>query len=326
MACYHPLWAIKLPRVDKPKVFAELEEPPNFYIDEETGEMIEPFQIPCGRCIGCRLEYSRQWANRCVMESMSYPKDQSWFVTLTIDDEHLEVTSHGFATVKMDDVTKFMKALRQHWQRAHGVSDNIRFYAASEYGDESMRPHYHVLIFGLPLYDLKKYSNNHQGDVIYTSEELDSVWKKGSVKVAEFNWNTAAYTARYVMKKVKGMDAGVYQAMDIEPERVRMSRCPGIGAEFLSRHKDYIYHYDQIVLPSSGGKAHAVAPPKYFDRKIKEIDPDFFERLKSGRKARAEVHQQQIEQELGYDPIEYRRNQEEAKTNSMLIFRRKGEL
>ena len=46
-------------------------------------------RLSCGQCIGCRLESSRQWAIRCVLESKLYDSELNWFMTLTYDDAHL---------------------------------------------------------------------------------------------------------------------------------------------------------------------------------------------------------------------------------------------
>lgn len=285
---------------------------------------VETLELPCGHCIGCRLEYSRQWANRCVLESLMRPMSLNWFLTLTIDDDCIGeyVTKNGFATVRNNDISKFMKALRQHWAKVHGVESKIRFFAASEYGDESMRPHYHILVFGLPLYDLEFYKNNEQGDVLFKSAELYSIWKKGFVTVGEFNWNTAAYTARYVMKKAQGKMGAYYDALDIEPEKTRMSRRPGIAVEFLEANIDNIYDLDEIVLPASKGKLHAISPPKYFDKKLEIVNPLLYEHVKSQRDRIAKLRELSESQAHGYDPLEYLEVKESHKEKSLKIFRR----
>lgn len=328
MACYHPMKAIRKKGEKTYKIMPKSDDTRDWipYVDKSTGEYYDQILLPCGKCIGCRLEYSRQWANRCVLESLDHPRETNWFLTLTFNDNCLKdyVNDRGFATVRTDDITTFMKALRGRWSTQHNV-DGIRFFGASEYGDESMRPHYHILVFGLPLYDLVKYKNNFQGDVIYSSEELDHVWKRGFVRVAEFNWNTAAYTARYVMKKANGMNACFYDALGIEPEKTRMSRMPGIGQGYLEKHIHEIYELDEIVLPASaGGKLQVISPPKYYDRKLESIDPVWLARLKADRNRVAELRAQAAGQQHGYDPYEYLAIQEESKLTSLNVFQRKG--
>lgn len=285
---------------------------------------VETLELPCGRCIGCRLEYSRQWANRCVLESLSNPSCCNWFLTLTFEDDYLKdkINDRGFATVHNDDISIFMKALRQRWAKVHNVGSKIRFFGASEYGDETMRPHYHILCFGLPLYDLEYYKNNSQGDVLYKSKELDEVWKCGFVTVAEFNWNTAAYTARYVMKKVEGKMGAFYDALGIEPEKTRMSRRPGIAAEYLNANINTIFDLDEIVLPASKGKLQVISPPKYFDKKLEVLNPLLYEYVKSQRDRIAKLRELSESQAHGYDPVDYCAIKEYHKENSLKIFRR----
>lgn len=332
MPCFQPLRAIRKKDSDQYRIIPfdrrkahRAEFLP--YVDKVTGEWIEPIDLPCGKCLGCRLEYSRQWANRCVLESILHPKGCNWFLTLTIDDDHLEdyVTTKGFATVKTDDITKFMKNLRRHWEFHHGVTEGIRFFGASEYGDKSMRPHYHILVFGCPLFDLEYYKSNKQGDTLYRSRELDSVWKKGFVTVGEFNWNTAAYTARYVMKKAQNVDInqGFYEALDIEPEKTRMSRRPGIAQPFFERNIKEIYQLDEIVLPAlPGGKLNVISPPKYFDKKLRDLDEAFYSRMKDQRKRIAELRELSKSQSHGYDPFEYLEIKERSKRDSLTVLTR----
>lgn len=300
-------------------------------IDKATGEVIGRYvEIPCGRCLGCRLEHSRQWANRNVLESLAYPQDQSWFLTLTFDDDSLKpyIKTSGFASVRNDDISVFMKALRGRWSGVHNVSEGIRFFGASEYGDESMRPHYHLLVFGLPLYDLEYYKTTEQGDDLYISRELDDVWQKGFVTVGEFNWNTAAYTARYVMKKAEGLSPKVYDDFGIEPERTRMSRRPGIGTSYFEKFAPDFYDLDEIVLPAKKGKLNVIPPPKAFDRKIKhllELGESFvtrsgrsFDHIIADRNRIAEMRQKIENQSHGYDPLDYLTIKEEAKARQII--------
>ena len=117
--------------------------PPGFVLPPDP-KMVS---FPCGQCIGCRLDYSRQWADRIVMESMSYP-GRSWFFTLTYSDENLPVSDLGTFTLYPRDVELFMKRLRREY------GEGVRFFLAGEYGDQSARPHYHACVMNLSLLDL----------------------------------------------------------------------------------------------------------------------------------------------------------------------------
>lgn len=233
-------------------------------------------EIPCGKCIGCRLEYSRQWANRCMLELQYH--DSAYFVTLTYDEEHIPISYYpdsetGEAlpsqTLCKTDFQLFMKRLRKKF------GENIRFFAAGEYGSTTFRPHYHAIIFGLKLDDLVLYKCQ-RGFNYYNSQSLQDIWSRnvgsnrsprydplGYAVVAPVTWETCAYTARYVMKKLKGPEADFYTDFALEPPFTLMSRNPGIAYQWYVDHPDYRqYDYINIATETGGRKFR---PPKYFD-------------------------------------------------------------
>lgn len=73
MACFYPLAAWQTDDGD--------------IVFKERGAIKRALTLPCGQCVGCRLERSRQWAVRCMHEASLY--DQNAFVTLTYDQDHL---------------------------------------------------------------------------------------------------------------------------------------------------------------------------------------------------------------------------------------------
>ena len=253
--------------------------------------------LPCGCCLGCRLDYSRQWANRCYCESLMY--HQNYFLTLTYDDNHLPLGSMNNNTLVPDDLKKFMKDLRRYFDFHFGIKD-IRFFACGEYGDLSLRPHYHIILFNCPIPDLTtnfpSYDANGNlvitqhsasGDIYYYSKIIADIWKKGNILIGECSWNSCAYVARYVMKKQKGRDADVYDSLGIEAPFVRMSRRPGIGIPFFEKNLDRILTFDSITV-KSGDKIVQSSLPRSFDKKIEDLYPVFFENLKVSRLERQE--------------------------------------
>ena len=178
-------------------------------------------KIPCGQCIGCRLEYSRSWAVRCCHESSLHIFNS--FITLTYDPSHLPVDG----SLNIEHFQKFMKRLRK---KLHPLK--IRFFHCGEYGDLTRRPHYHALIFGYAFPDRKLFKKSKSGD-LYTSELLTKVWGLGHASVGDLTFESAAYVARYIMKKVNGdLVKSHYEAIDYEtgeifnlkPEYVSISR------------------------------------------------------------------------------------------------------
>ena len=333
MPCFHPLPASRIPGKTTYYIGKEHEKlAPT--LDPETGEMIEPIKVPCGKCIGCRLDYSRSWADRCVLEASEH--EHNHFLTLTYDDNHLItsqrslVSEKGTLTLYPKDLADFMKRLRITWERKYNHT-GIRFYACGEYGSTTARPHYHIIAFNLPIFDKKHYATTKAGNVLYTSDELESVWGNGFCPIGEVNWETCAYTARYVMKKQKGPDAAnYYQSAGLEPEFVRMSRRPGIARPYFEAHKDEIYksfdikiigknetkrriYQGSIILPG-GREANS---PKYFDKIYQEEDPAFVAFLKETRRRNAELNTKQALSQTDLDERGYFAVQEEIKKNSV---------
>lgn len=252
--------------------------------EENKVDGLSYFEIPCGNCIECRLNKSREWATRIACEQLtSY---NSIFLTLTYDDDHLPMGNHFLPTLVEDHLSKFMDDLRAYC-KYHYNADNIRFYGAGEYGSVTARPHYHVCIFNLPSALLDQsvmYKASFQGDIYYNNPVIDKIWKKGYCVIGDLNWQSAAYVARYVVKKLKGPKASKYLEYGIRPEFSRMSRRPGIGTQYYNSMKDYIYKYDSIVLPKIG----KVKPSAFFDKKYAFDDPEVMAYIKCDRALTAE--------------------------------------
>jgi hypothetical protein len=229
------------------------------------------------------------WAVRCVHEASLHERNS--FITLTYDDEHLPRRP---TTLVPKHFQNFMKALRKR------VSNKIRFYGCGEYGDLNWRPHYHALIFGYDFPDKVPF-RKRGGVTVYYSKELEHLWGKGFCTVGELTMESAAYTARYVMKKVGGDQAPFYyseldpytgELIPIVPEFNRMSLKPGIGAGWFAKFKGDVFPDDFIV---HAGKRMRV--PDYYDllfeREAVGPFPDgksAISPIKEKRKKRAEAH------------------------------------
>lgn len=267
--------------------------------DRATKSIRDFIEIPCGQCLGCRIDYSREWANRLMMERQYH--DDAYFVTLTYNDLHLPIVSRiddetgelcDVATLRKSDLQNFLKRLRKAFPDCR-----IRYYAAGEYGDEHLRPHYHLIIFGLHLTDLKFKFSRH-GYNYYESPALGRVWSTydnrtkepvsiGRHIITDVSWETCAYTARYVMKKRKGKDAAWYETHCLLPEFCTMSLKPGIGAQYYADHPE-IYKYDRVVLPG-GHDAIIGKPPRYFDHLFDVEYPGELDAIKNNRRLLGEA-------------------------------------
>lgn len=252
----------------------KIEHPLTIPTINDVSEFIE---LPCGQCHECRLNRSRQWADRCMLETQYH--NQSLFLTLTYDNEHLPVREvlceetgelAPVAYLVKEDMAKFMKALRQEYAKKY--DNNLRFFGCGEYGSETMRPHFHIIVFGLLLDDLVFHHKNFQGDDFYTSATLDKVWKKGFIIASDATWQSCAYTARYIMKKHMGKDADFYEQNGLTPEFVNMSRRPGIARQYYEDHPELWDNEFISISTHQGGKD--IFPPKYFEKLYESDFPE----------------------------------------------------
>lgn len=232
--------------------------------------------LPCGQCIGCRLERSRQWAIRCMHEASLY--DENCFVTLTFADDHLPDNRSLCVT----HLQKFMKRLRKRF-----APKTIRFYACGEYGEQFQRPHYHLCLFNHDFTDKYRWAKN-RGHQLYRSPTLEELWPYGNATLGTVTFESAAYVARYVTKKVTGAQATQhYQMLDPStgeiyqrrPEFTVMSRRPGIGHNWLSRFQTDVYPSDTVLV-----RGKLMKPPVYYDRAYELIHPEGMEHLRQERR------------------------------------------
>jgi hypothetical protein len=263
VACFSPLHAFKAKSETADKLKIVFRRP-----DSWRGEALD---LPCGQCVGCRLERSRQWAVRCVHEASLY--DENSFLTLTYDDEHLP--SDG--SLHLRDFQLFMKRLRRSI-----APKRVRFYHCGEYGESLGRPHYHALLFGHGFSDGKFFSERG-GNVVRTSAALSELWPFGFSVVGDVTFESAAYVARYVMKKVTG-DRAAEHYSGRKAEYTTMSRRPGIGKAWFDRFKDDVYPLDRLVV-----RGRDCRPPRFYDSLYSKLDRSSFElikleREKSGRR------------------------------------------
>lgn len=278
MACYYPRVGYKSARLTKNGKSKIVFRP------DEAVFAHMPIQLPCGQCIGCKLERSRQWAIRCVHEASLY--DDNMFLTLTYDDEHLP--KHG--TLVKKHFQDFMKRYRKCIS-----PKKIRYFMCGEYGEENMRPHYHAIIFNHFFEDAKIHKKS-QGYNLWTSEKLDELWQKGYSLIGSVTFDSAAYVARYILKKVTGSSDEANDRIikrytkcnpdTMENHRILMeysaqSRRPGIGADYMESYKMDIYKNDSVI---QNGKE--VVPPKFYDSRFEIENPEEYKRIKEKRRAR----------------------------------------
>lgn len=327
MACYHPIRAYDVSgKYDlKRKIVFSV----NPYEEEKLVADGRLLQLPCGQCIGCRLQYSRDWANRCMLEL--YYHKSAYFATLTYNDAHLprswsvdKETGEAFpaATLVPGDFQKFMKRLRFRFK-----DQQIRFFGAGEYGSESFRPHYHVILFGLELPDLQLLKQSRLGDQYFVSESFQSCWRDldgqdiGYTLLGSVSWETCAYVARYIMKKQKGALSVFYEDLGIESEFSRMSLKPGIGFQYYQDHKDTMWKFEKINVSTKNGGL-SFPPPRSYTRFLAADDPVLAEEISSIRKFKAITRQNQKMMLTDKDYYDILKTEEELKIKRAKQLRR----
>lgn len=282
---------------------------------------------PCGQCIGCQLDRSLEVAVRATHEAKCY--DHNCFITLTVDPEHLnEVFPHG--SLNKRSFQLFAKRLRKEF---HGLTfvpcpgfrtgkswnyTPIRFLWCGEYGDHGLRPHYHACVFNFDFEDKYPFQIRH-GVTYYRSPTLERLWPYGFSTIGELNFQTAAYLARYVTKKIKITDSmwnafmsgelsdnsAVLNDIDkyTDPitgeidgkmkEFIEFPRGYGLGRLYYEKFKSDFYHPDRKesgVHIDRKGKVVTIRTPKYYDSIYKTSNPKELDLIKRGRVERARAH------------------------------------
>ncbi len=291
MTCYHPNTAH----------YAGLNTNGNklikFGLPEKSGQ--EGLLLPCGQCIGCRLDRSIMWAARCMHEKQMHLDAQ--FITLTYAIEP------QYGSLNPPDFVNFMKRYRLSLNRdipefldKEKLIKNpdftiLRFFHGAEYGDNLKRPHHHACIFGHDFED-KEIFSECEGIITYYSPTLENLWGHGFATTSDVTLNSAAYVARYCMQKITAHDQSEdkyhehYQTtcpytgeITIKiPEYGTMSRNPGLGKDWYDRYHSDIFPHDTCII-----NGRQVRTPRYYENLLRSSDLPLFEEIKSKRKTKA---------------------------------------
>lgn len=292
MPCYSPQIAYRS-KLGRDKVTGKWP----IVFNRNSGYVDMEVKIPCGQCVGCRLERSRQWAVRCVHEANSW-KDNC-FITLTYNDECLP----DDGSLVKEHYQKFMKRLRKR------IGRKVRYYHCGEYGsicsicgksrivcDKQQRdglikvhpfmkslgrPHYHAILFGYDFKDRELHSIKNKVK-LYRSPTLEKLWKYGYSTVGDVTFESAAYVARYILKKMTGDLSQEYYEGRL-PEYTTMSRKPGIGNQWFLKYQGDVYPGDKIIIR----QGVTCRPPRYYDNIYDLENPEEFEKIKIKRRLEA---------------------------------------
>ena len=244
---------------------------------KNLADAYELLEIPCTRCIGCKLEQKRQWGIRCAHEAQYQWETNnlpSTFITLTYDDANLPIDGSLVPKHLQDFFKRFRRRIEPH---------NIRYYASGEYGSQCpkhelkdcpmcgpiQRPHYHALIFGWAFPDRYELGNR-DGLPVYGSDQLDSFWQhKGLTEIGSVTFESTTYVAGYICKKITGNASLEHYTRycplrdnwyTVEPEFHHMSKSLGIG--YAAQYLNDMYPSDECHV---AGRGFVGKPPAYYD-------------------------------------------------------------
>lgn len=305
MSCYKPL--IRLYNPDNKEIsgrvyslarFSQLSGKQLRYEDLMYNPKV--MLIPCGQCIGCRIRQREDWTTRIELEARDYPKEQVWFITLTYDEDHVpgmivktgeimrkvqytwkpgEKRPESVQILLYEDIQKFLKRLRKAYK------GKLRYFVAGEYGEQTARPHYHMILYGWKPTDLKNlYKIHHNG--YYTSEWLTNLWGMGQIQIAQAVPETYRYVAGYVTKKmyeINGQKSNAYYELGQTKPFACMSLKPGLGDHYYQEHKAEIWQ--QGYIQCTNGKQAQI--PRYYEKQMEAENPQRLWRIKQNRQKNA---------------------------------------
>lgn len=196
MPCYHPIpaWRMNSGEITLNRV--------------RRFEAKDDLHLPCGSCIGCRTSRARAWALRCQLELTAH--ENACWSTLTYEEKYKP------PTLQKLHLSAWLKRLRRH------ATNRIRFFASGEYGEQTKRPHYHAILYGVSLGE---------------ASLVQQAWPFGYAQTDPLTTAAIAYVAGYVAKKIgwkelprgEQVDPDTGEVYNYQPAFIQMSRRPGIG-------------------------------------------------------------------------------------------------
>lgn len=220
----------------------------------------------CGQCVPCRINRRRVWQHRIMLESLQHSDNA--FVTLTYNDDKIPAGD----TLVPKDAQDWLKRLR------YNTDLKLRYYLVGEYGDQTMRPHYHAILFGFPSCFRGNTRLSKTGKPCCAAcTEIQKSWSidnepLGHILVGQVTLDSAQYVANYTTKKMTKPDDERLEGR--HPEFARMSLRPGIGYSAMHEVADKVLQWvDQNEdVPTSLTHGRKPMPlGRYLTRTLREM-------------------------------------------------------
>lgn len=198
--------------------------------------------VPCGNCDECFKARQQMWWIRLKHELKS--ATTAHFITLTYNDEHLRRSDNNLLTCDKADLQHYFKRLRKR----EAGNTAIKYYACSEYGEHTQRPHYHAIIFNTRI-----------------EANFSRAWRLNEQPIGLVHVGTVTDASiRYVtgyMGKRQTLYGDDYD--DRLPEFSLMSK--GLGLQQFMQHADYYQDRLQSHIVIDG---LTYPLPRYYKQKL----------------------------------------------------------
>ncbi|AXH77572.1 MAG: replication initiator protein [Microviridae sp.] len=259
-----------------------------FTIKKDTGEET---MIPCGNCNYCLMDKRVDWTFR-IQQEMKVAKS-AFFLTLTYDEQNVPLDDDGNGHLSKVDIQKFMRRLRKQNKKIDRNSV-IRYYTIGEYGGETLRPHYHSIMFNCD---------------ISVMQHLNKIWNKGFVKIGSVTEASIHYVTGYCMTK---NDTPKYLT---KPFALISKRSGGLGKNYLVKATKW-HKENQALFVQNGLFKHRL--PRFYKDKIFDKEEKRILSMKSKELFQA-MDKQEVERlsKLHNNPYIYM--EERKKFNEKLI-------
>jgi len=99
-----------------------------------------------------------------------------------------------------EDAQKFLKRLRKAL-----APQKIRYLLCGEYGPKTLRPHFHIVLFGYDFPNKTLWKKTAKGFPLYRDDFLTDTWGHGLATISALTKETASYCALYASKGVKDL-------------------------------------------------------------------------------------------------------------------------
>lgn len=266
--------------------------PIHLKIDDSIKERV----VPCGKCNACLVRSRMEWA--CRLEYEDRQAKSSFFVTLSYDNDHLPVVEYVEpdtgacfynGVVSKRDIQLFMKRLRKELD---SLGCKLRYYLISEYGPQTLRPHYHGLFF---LDSVVDHDSFHRA--------CCSAWplcRPERLTVDAVTAERIKYCTEYALTK---NSIPSY----LEPNFRLMSRRPGIGASYVDLMGKW--HKSERFFTYMNDN-HVITLPRYYREKL--YDHETLENRAADLEKQAFDRETAMRSDAGFDEETYQRNKRVA--------------